>query len=77
MFTPRITLNWRMTKPPPLDSPLNKVSIEINFSGNHKEALPKRFPKNCAFVITPSTATPVFCFFILRIRPFLRAETRS
>jgi len=75
MFTPRNTLNWRMTKLPPLDSPLNKVSIEIIYSGVHKEALPKRFPKNCAFVITPSTATPVF--LILRIRPFLRTETRS
>jgi len=49
MFTPRNTLNWRMTermtKLPRLDSPLNKVSIEIIFSDIHKGALPKRFPK--------------------------------
>jgi len=62
MISHRNTLNWRMTKLPPLDLPLNKVSIEIIFSGVHKEALPKRFQKNCAFVITPSTVTPFFDF---------------
>jgi len=63
MINPRNTLNERMTKLPPLDSLRTKVSIEIIFSGDHEEALPKRFPKHCAFVIPPSTATPVFFYF--------------
>jgi len=63
MFTPRITLNWRMTKPPPLVSPLSKVSIEISFSGVHKEALPKRFPKKLCLYHYPFHCYPRFFDF--------------
>jgi len=69
MFTPRITLNWRMTKPPPLDLSLNKVSIEISFSGIHKEALPKRFPKKTVPLSSPLPRLPLF-FLFFEFDPF-------